>query len=51
MFFYATDGYVVYPQFIDETDHIISKTYMTSVEGENTTFRHYFPHTKNYLLL
>ena len=50
-FFYATDGYVVYPQFIDETDHIVSKTYMTSVEGENTTFRHYFTHTKNYLLL
>jgi IS1 family transposase len=24
--FYATDGYVVYPQFIDEADHIISKT-------------------------
>jgi IS1 family transposase len=36
MFFYATDGYVVYPQFIDETDHIVSKTYMTRVEGENT---------------
>jgi len=26
-FFYATDGYVVYPQFIDENDHIVSKTY------------------------
>jgi len=32
-FFYATDGCVVYPQFIDETDYIVSKTYMTRVEG------------------
>ena len=40
-FFYATDGYVVYPQFIDEADHIVSKTYMTRVEGENTRLRHY----------
>jgi len=37
----VTDGYVVYPQFIDEADHIISKTYMTRVEGENTRLRHY----------
>jgi len=43
-FFYATDGYVVYSQFIDETDHIVSKTYMTRVEGENTRLRHYLPH-------
>jgi IS1 family transposase len=43
-FFYATDGYVVYPQFIDETDHIVSKTYMTRVEGENTRLRHYLSH-------
>lgn len=35
-FFYVTDGYVVYPQFIDEGEHIVSKTYMTRVEGENT---------------
>ena len=41
-FFYTTDSYVVYPQFIDETDHIFSKTYMTRVEGENTRLRHYF---------
>jgi len=40
-FFYVTDGYVVYPQFIDEAAHIISKTYMTRVEGENTRLRHY----------
>jgi IS1 family transposase len=43
-FFYATDGYIVYPQFIDETDHIVSKTYMTRVEGENTRLRHYLSH-------
>jgi IS1 family transposase len=42
--FYATDGYVVYPQFIDESDHIVSKTYMTRVEGENTRLRHYLSH-------
>jgi insertion element IS1 protein InsB len=40
-FFYVTDGYVVYPQFIDEVDHIVSKIYMTRVEGENTRLRHY----------
>ena len=45
-FFYATDGYVVYPQFIDEADHIVSKTYMTRVEGENTRLRHYLSHIK-----
>ncbi len=43
-FFYATDGYVVYPQFIDETDHIVSKTYMTRVERGNTRLRHYLSH-------
>jgi insertion element IS1 protein InsB len=51
MFFYATDGYVVSPQFIDEADHIVSKTYMTRVEGENTRLRHYLAHKKNSLLL
>lgn len=40
-FFYATDGYVVYPKFIDDGDPIVSKTYMTRVEGENTRLRHY----------
>lgn len=39
-FFYVTDGYVVYPMFIDESDHIVSKTYMTRVESENTRLRH-----------
>ncbi|PMB14533.1 IS1 family transposase, partial [Fischerella thermalis CCMEE 5282] len=31
----------VYPCFIDPGDHIVSKTYMTRVEGENTRLRHY----------
>ena len=40
-FFYVTDGYVVYSQFIKDADHIVNKTYMTRVEGENTRLRHY----------
>ena len=40
-FFYVTDGYAVYPCFIENGDHLISKTYMTRVEGENTRLRHY----------
>ena len=40
-YFYVTDGWKVYPCFIDSGDHIISKTYMTRVEGENTRLRHY----------
>ena len=36
-----TDGWKVYPNFIPDGDHIISKTYMTRVEGENTRLRHY----------
>ena len=39
-FFYVTDGYVVYPQFIEDAYHIVNKTYMTRVEGENTRLRH-----------
>jgi len=48
----VTDGYVVYPQFIDEAAHIISKTYMTRVEGENTRLRHYLArlHRKSVIL-
>ena len=40
-FFYVTDGYPVYQCFIDDCDHIVKKTYMTRVEGENTRLRHY----------
>ncbi len=38
---YVTDGWRVYPSFIPEGDQIVSKTYMTRVEGENTRLRHY----------
>ena len=32
---------LVYPCFIDAGDQIVSKTYMTRVESENTRLRHY----------
>lgn len=40
-YFLVTDGWKVYPCFIDAGDHIVSKTYMTRVESENTRLRHY----------
>ena len=40
-FFWVSDGNPVYPGFIPDGDQIISKTYMTRVEGENTRLRHY----------
>jgi IS1 family transposase len=40
-FFYVTDGYPVYPCFINDCDQIVKKTYLTRVEGENTRLRHY----------
>lgn len=40
-YFYVTDGWSVYPGFIPLGDQIVSKTYMTRVEGENTRLRHY----------
>lgn len=36
-----TDGWKVYPSFIPDGDQIVSKTYMTRVEGENTRLRDY----------
>lgn len=36
-----TDGWKVYPMCIQPEDHLVSKTYMTRVEGENTRLRHY----------
>ena len=39
-FFYVTDGWKVYPMYIEPEDHLVSKTYMTRVEGENTRLRH-----------
>jgi IS1 family transposase len=40
-YFYVTDGWKVYPPYIPDGDQIVSKTYMTRVEGENTRLRHY----------
>ena len=40
-FFWITDGYKVYPKYIPDGDQIISKIYMTRVEGENSRLRHY----------
>jgi len=36
----VTDGWWVYAGFIPDGDLIVSKTYMTRVEGENTRQRH-----------
>ncbi len=36
----VTDGLSVYPGFNPDGDQIVSKTYMTRVEGENTRQRH-----------
>ena len=41
IFMSHTDGWKVYASFVEPGDHIISKTYMTRVEGENTRLRHY----------
>jgi IS1 family transposase len=49
-FFYVTDGYGVYPCFIAEEDHIVSKTYMTRVENENLRLRHYLARLKRKTL-
>ena len=40
-FVYITDGYKVYPCLIEDCDHLIRKTGMTRVAGENCRFRHY----------
>lgn len=40
-FLYITDGYPVYPCLIEDCDHLVSKTAMTRVEGENSRLRHY----------
>lgn len=40
-YFYVTDGWKVYPGFLPDGDQIVSKTYMTRVESENTRLRHY----------
>lgn len=40
-FLYITDGYPVYPCLINDGDHLVQKTAMTRVEGENSRLRHY----------
>jgi IS1 family transposase len=40
-FWYVTDGFPVYPCLIEPEAHLVSKTYMTRVEGENTRLGHY----------
>ncbi len=52
-YFWVSDGNPVYKVFIPESDQIISKTYMTRVEGENTRLRHYARSTapQNIVLL
>jgi IS1 family transposase len=40
-YFWVSDGNPVEPGFIPAGDQIVSKTYMTRVEGENTRLRHY----------
>lgn len=59
-YFYVTDsaavatqgasGWKVYPMFIPEGDQIVSKTYITRVEGENTRLRHYLARLKRKTL-
>ena len=47
-FRYVTDGWKVYPMYIEPEDHLVCKTYMTRVQrrvatprvGENTRLRH-----------
>jgi IS1 family transposase len=40
-YFWVSDGNPVYPIFIPDGDQIVSKTYRTRVEGENTRLSHY----------
>lgn len=49
-FLYITDGWSVYPCCIDDCDHLVSKTAMTRVEGENTRLRHYLARLKRKTL-
>lgn len=49
-FWWVSDGYPVYPKFINAAEHIVSKTYMTRVESENTRLRHYLARLKRKTL-
>ncbi len=33
-------GWKIYPIYIEPEDHLVCKTYMTRIEGENTRLRH-----------
>jgi len=46
-----SDGYTVYPVFIEDDSHLLSKTYMTRIEGENTRLRHYLIAPQDVVLL
>ncbi len=50
-FWYVTDGYKVYPRFVDPSNHLVSKTYMTRVENENSRLRHYLARLPQNILL
>jgi insertion element IS1 protein InsB len=39
-YFYVTDDWQVYLSFIADSDQMISKTYITRMESENTRLRH-----------
>ena len=49
-FWYVTDGWLVYPCFINDCDHLVLKTYMTRIEGENTRLRYYLARLKRKTL-
>ena len=49
-FWYVTDGWKVYPCFINDCDRLVLKTYMTRIEGENTRLRHYLARLKRKTL-
>ena len=49
-FWYVTDGWLVYPCFINSCDHLVWKTYMTRIEAENTRLRHYLARLKRKTL-
>ncbi len=50
-YFWVSDGNPVYGKFIADEDRIVSKTYMTRVEGENTRLRHYARKTSSSNLI
>jgi len=49
-YFYVRDGWKIYPMFMTNGDQIISTTYVTRVEDENTRLRHYLARLKRKTL-